>query len=179
MPAMYHHCIGGFRASALPLRTFPDRHVLCSFSTASPELERPHALVDASRIALYPTGRLYLFRFAPRATFRPSAPRTRASTLSTSGVPPYRQLRRLEGCLAVDGVNYTRLARHCQYPATTCRSSTDTHAPEAITVGNHTRGRRPTAAIRDKLRMASHSHLTVFNNALYREPIKEKVLSKH
>ena len=47
------------------------------------------------------------------------------------------------GCLAVDGVNYTRLARHCQYPATTCRSSADTrsrraHGREAITGGNHT-----------------------------------------
>lgn len=86
------YCIGGFRAPALPLRTCSYRHVLCSFGTALPELGGL-ALYPETRIALYPTGRLYLYRFAPRATFRPSAPRTRASTLSTSGVPPYRQLR--------------------------------------------------------------------------------------
>ena len=46
--------------------------------------------IDPPRRVL--TGRPYLFRFAPRATFRPSAPRTRATTLSTIGVPPCRQL---------------------------------------------------------------------------------------
>lgn len=116
---------GGFRASALPLRTFSDRHVIHSICRDYP----PKRVL---------TGRLYLFRFAPRATFRPSAPRTRASTLSTIGVPPHRQLRRPAGCLAVDGVNYTRLVRHCQYHAITRRSSADTRsrharAREAIT----------------------------------------------
>lgn len=121
---------GGFRASALPLGTCSDRHVIHSICRGYP----PRRVL---------TGRLYLFRFAPRATFRPSAPRTRASTLSTIGVPPYRQLRCRVGCLAVDGMNHTRLVRHCQYHTGTRHSSAGTrsrHARtrEAITGGDHT-----------------------------------------
>ena len=71
----------------VPTATFRSRLVL-----HLPELERPHALVDALRIALYPTGRLYLYRFSPEIPFRPSPPGSQAPKQLHSGASPYRQL---------------------------------------------------------------------------------------
>lgn len=154
---------GGFRASALPLRTFSDRHVIHSICRGYP----PKRVL---------TGRPYLFRFAPRTTFRPSAPRTRAFTLSTIRVPPYRQLSRqawLPRCrwdeLYAPGAALSiPLRAHAGDPVT---GGHVTRAHARQPQGSHMARRRLAAAIRDSLRTASHSHLTVFDNALYRETI--------
>ena len=171
-PAIYHKADLGpqpYHWGLFPTATFCARLVLHCRSWV------PRAVASDSRSS-YPTGRLYLFRFAPRATFRPSAPRTRASTLSTSGVPPYRQLR----CQVwLPRCRWDELYAPGAALSTPCVHAPPIHrhtvASRTRAQGNHRsitrRGSGRAGAIRNSLRTASHSHLTVFDNALYRETI--------
>lgn len=137
-------------------------------------------MVDASRIALYPTGRLYLYRFSPEIPFRPSPPGSQASKQLHSGAS-HSSPATLPGVAA--SLSMGELYAPGAALSTPCK-----HTPpiRRHTVASRTRARdnhrgqshaaasgQPTA-IRDKLRMASHSHLTVFDNALYRETILKK-----
>ena len=80
----FGYCIGGFRAPALPPGSCSYRHALRSFGTALPELGGL-ALYPETRIALHPTGRLYLYRFSPEIPFLPSPPGLQASKQLHSG----------------------------------------------------------------------------------------------
>lgn len=121
VPAIHYYCIGGFR-----VRTFsPEITPTATFRACLPELGGL-ARCPATRIALYPTGRLYLYRFSPVPSLCIiTACLAGVYTFNSGASPLPPAWHAWCGCLAVDGVNYTRLARHCQHPASTRRRSGD------------------------------------------------------
>lgn len=134
------------------------------------------ALYPETRIALYPTGRLYLYCFSPEIPFPSSPPGSQASKQLHSGARIHRQLRCqvwLPRCrwgeLYAPGAALSTPYGHTP-PIHRHAAASRTRAR-----GNHRsitrRGSGRAGAIRNSLRTASHSHLTVFDNALYRETI--------
>lgn len=141
------------------------------------ETVAPHAGAwIETRIALYPTGRLYLYRFSPEIPFLPSPPGSQASKQLHSGAshsspstPPGGLPRCRWSELYAPGA---ALSIPCDHAPLIHRH---TVASRAHARGDHRsitrRGSGRAGAIRNSLRTVSHSHLTVFNNTLYRETI--------
>jgi hypothetical protein len=146
-----------YHRGLIPTATF------CARLYRLPELERPHALVDAPRIALYPTGRLYLYRFSPvpsLCTITAWLAGVYTFNSGASHLPPARLARC--GYLAVDGVNYTRLARRCQYLCDhTPLIPRHTHTPAWRSRGNHAPPRPRADQLLTYQRTDSHSRLTI------------------
>jgi len=141
------------------------------------------ALYPETRIALYPTGRLYLYRFSPEIPFLPSPPGSQASKQLHSGAshsspatPPGGLPRCRWSELYAPGA---ALSIPCEHTPLIRRHTGASHTRPR---GNHravTRRRQGhVGAIRDSLRTASHSHLTVFDNALYMETVLKKGTSQ-
>lgn len=182
---------GGFRALALPPGICSDRHVLCSFGAALPELG---GLTLWLMLRVSPCTRPAVF------TFTVSAPRFRfdnnrmarmrlsnciqglrliASSAARCDRPCCRwdELYAPGAALSIPREHTPSIHQHTGAPHIRARARTGAARQSQWAT---TRGRRGwMAAFRDSLRTASHSYLTVFDNALYRETILKKVLPKH
>jgi len=152
---------GGFRALALPPGVCSDRHVLCSFGAALPELG---GLTLWLMLRVSPCTRPAVFTFtvsAPRFRFDNNRMARMRLSNCIQGLRLIASSAARCDCLAVDGMNYTHLARHCQYPASTRRPSADTRVHHTYArghaqarPGNHS-GATPRGAAAGWLRSAT------------------------